>query len=150
MRALLTIDFGSAFTKVAARTGWDTTSSLVHGLSLAEKESTFCIPSVVARVQGPKGARWAVGVDAANLQPGPHAKIYENWKADLFRAAPEGGRFTNDELVEVATHFFRGLHEAIRNHEAANLPLRLCVPRLADGDGSRELVLEVLKTSGWK
>jgi len=154
VEALLTIDFGSAFTKVAVRTGWNTGSSLVHGLPLAAREPGFCIPSVVARVRGANGERWAFGTEAANQLPGPNVTIYENWKPGLFGAAAAGGRFTSDELTDVATQFFRGLRSAMQektsDDDRPELPLRFCIPRLPERDASREFLSEILEASGWK
>jgi hypothetical protein len=48
---ILCIDFGSAYTKIAFRSGWNAPAELLKDVPIAGKETSFCIPSVVARVE---------------------------------------------------------------------------------------------------
>ena len=158
--AVLSIDFGSAYTKIAVRTGWNSDSALIQDLSLAPRDSAFCIPSVVARVASTKGEKWLIGVDAASQLPGPDVTIYSNWKASLFgvlgleshKDGATGG--TKTDITEVATQFFRRLRDGLLrrrgDYDVADLPVRICIPKLADGDGAQALIAGILRNCGWE
>ncbi|MEP6836367.1 MAG: hypothetical protein ABJB74_23460, partial [Gemmatimonas sp.] len=87
-RLVVCVDFGSSYTKVAIRIGWDGFTVLADNWSMASRELTFCIPSVVAKVRRGGESEWLVGVDAANQSPGDGVTIYRNWKATLFDELP--------------------------------------------------------------
>src|SRR5690242_4923549 len=82
-RAILSIDLGSAYTKISIRRDWNDRATLVRRLSVAQSgEEDFCVPSAVAHVA--RASRWLIGTDAANLVPGPGVELFLNWKASLF------------------------------------------------------------------
>jgi len=85
---ILCIDFGSAYTKVALRRDWNETVRLVWDIPLADRDTSFCVPSVVARVERLRGPRWLVGQEAAAQRPGDGVTVYRDLKAGLFTEGP--------------------------------------------------------------
>ena len=164
-RRLISIDLGSAYTKVAIRRDWNGESDLLRNLPLASDEVDFCVPSVVARVEGQGGTRWMIGAAAGAQTPGNGVRIFRYWKARLFAtgspeqvrrdemgqapdASPDG-----DDYEQVATQFFRGLRESLEHSpygvDVAASAVRVCVPRIdvADMDGR---VGSILDAAGWR
>lgn len=163
-RRLISIDLGSAYTKVAVRRDWNGESDLLRNLPLASDEVDFCVPSVVARVEGRGGSRWMIGAAAAAQTPGEGVSIFRYWKARLFATNPLGrtsrdemgqssGASSSDDYERVATEFFRGLRESLEHSpygdDVAASAVRVCVPRIdaADMDGR---VGSILHAAGWR
>ena len=163
-RRLISIDLGSAYTKVAVRRDWNGESDLLRNLPLASDEADFCVPSVVARVEERGGARWTIGAAAGAQAPGDGVRIFRYWKARLFSAAPRAqvGRDEmgqapradgGDDYEQVAVQFFRGLRESLERSpyggDVAASVVRVCVPRIdgADVDGR---VGGILDAAGWR
>jgi actin-like ATPase involved in cell morphogenesis len=164
-RRVLSIDLGSAYTKIAVRPDWNAEAGLLHELPLATPEVDFCIPSVVARIERGGATTWTIGAPAAAEVPGPGVTIYRYWKARLFSPDPgtesardemglsfEAGRA--DDYPQVATHFFRELRETLEHspfagalHESA---VRVCVPKMEASGDADGLLAEILARSGWR
>ncbi|WP_420127121.1 hypothetical protein [Longimicrobium sp.] len=163
-RRLVSIDLGSAYTKVAIRRDWNAESDLLRDLPLASDEVDFCVPSVVARVEAKGDTRWMIGADAAAQAPGDGISIFRYWKARLF-ATGSPAQVSRDQMGQsteahssedyelIATQFFRGLRESLERSpygdEIASSAVRVCVPRIdvADMDGR---VGRILDAAGWR
>lgn len=163
-RRLISIDLGSAYTKVAVRRDWNGEADLLRDLPLASDEVDFCVPSVVARVQGKGRTRWTIGAEAAAQTPGDGVSIFRYWKARLFATGPQA-QVSRDQMgqapeahgsedyEEVAVQFFRGLRESLAHspygEDVAASAVRVCVPRMdvADMDGR---VGRILDAAGWR
>ncbi|MGH7515823.1 MAG: hypothetical protein ACREOQ_23225 [Gemmatimonadales bacterium] len=159
--SVLTIDLGSAYTKIAIREGWDAQASLVRGTSLGDggPEENYIIPSVVARSRG----EWITGIAAARQVPGPGVTIFRNWKAGLFTNGERSGggegstsktlEVDHDAARDVAAAFFGSLRAALpnahRERDLMKLPVRVCVPRLSDGSSGEAAIRDVLQQTGW-
>ncbi|HEX8395729.1 MAG TPA: hypothetical protein VF665_25475 [Longimicrobium sp.] len=158
-RRLVSIDLGSAYTKVAIRRDWNGASDLLRDLPLAGDEVDFCVPSVVARTDGPGGARWTIGAAAAALTPGDGVHIFRYWKARLFATdspvtRDQMGQGTESEDWDrVATEFFRGLRESLQGSrygdDIASSAVRVCVPRMEMGDADGRIA-GILDAAGWR
>jgi hypothetical protein len=163
-RRLVSIDLGSAYTKVAVRRDWNGESALLRDLPLASDEADFCVPSVVARVESRGGTRWMIGAAAAAQAPGDGVSIFRYWKARLFSTGPQAqvsrdemGQATQahggDDYEQVAVQFFRGLRESLEHSpygdDLAASTVRVCVPRIdvADMEGR---VGSILHAAGWR
>jgi hypothetical protein len=163
-RRLVSIDLGSAYTKVAIRRDWNGESDLLRNLPLASDEVDFCVPSVVARVDAGGETRWLIGAAAAAQAPGDGISIFRYWKARLFATGSpaqvsrdEMGQSTeahgSDDYERVATEFFRGLRESLERSPygdaVASSAVRVCVPQIgvADMDGR---VGRILDAAGWR
>ncbi len=162
-RTLLSIDLGSAYTKLAIRRDWHDESELLRDLPLAAPDVDFCIPSVVTRVEGAGGTDWLTGSAAATRPPEDGVTIYRYWKARLFSEHPEeqaehdslghsGEGHDLDDYEEVATHFFRGLKASLRTEpfglDLATTPVRVCVPKLQRADGAEARIAAILERAG--
>jgi hypothetical protein len=162
-RRLVSIDLGSAYTKVAVRRDWNGESDLLRDLPLASDQVDFCVPSVVARVDARGGTRWRIGAAAAAQQPGDGVSIFRYWKARLFATGPRG-QVSRDEMgqtqtpggddyEEVAVQFFRGLRESLEHspygEDVAASAVRVCVPRIDAGDMDGR-VGSILDAAGWR
>jgi hypothetical protein len=164
-RRLISIDLGSAYTKVAVRRDWNGESDLLRNLPLASDEADFCVPSVVARVERRGGTRWMIGAAAGAQTPGAGIRIFRYWKARLFATGPQS-RVSRDEMgqapdaspdsddyEQVAVQFFRGLRNSLEHSpygvDVAASAVRVCVPRIdvADMDGR---VGSILDAAGWR
>ncbi|MEX2156699.1 MAG: hypothetical protein WD773_07645 [Gemmatimonadales bacterium] len=146
-RDVLTVDLGSSYTKIGRREGWNANAILVRDLPLAPRDVTFCIPSVVAHIERPKGERWLIGVEAASQLRGPGVTIYENWKRGLFSAAASAA--DQKESARVAVQFFLTLREHLPE-DLAELPIRVCIPKLGNGDETQRLLTNILCDAGWQ
>jgi hypothetical protein len=148
-RRVLSIDLGSAYSKIAVRREWNGESELLRDLPLAADDVDFCIPSVVARVGDGNGSGWMIGSAAGSLVPGDGVRIYRYWKARLFSTDP-GARVTRDQMGQssaeydreesetVAIQFFRGIREMLERtpfaDEVAAAAVRVCVPKIETTD----------------
>jgi hypothetical protein len=144
---VLCIDFGSAYTKVAVRAGWKKSARLIQQVPLAPNDETsFCIPSVVARVERPGGVRWAVGEAAARMKEGTGVNICRGWKARL-----QSDQST-DQDYEVGVKFFKEIKDTLRKMnigiDVRNCPVRLCIPKLGRSAEARQRMLDVLSEAG--
>lgn len=163
-RRLISIDLGSAYTKVAIRRDWNGESDLLRDLPLASDEVDFCVPSVVARVEGQGRTRWMIGAAAGAQAPGEGVRIFRYWKARLFSTgAPDGvsrddmgqspDASPGDDYEQVAIEFFRGLRASLEQSpygdDVAASAVRVCVPRIdvPDMDGR---VARILAAAGWR
>ena len=163
-RRLISIDLGSAYTKVAVRRDWNAESDLLRNLPLASDEVDFVVPSVVARVEEKGRTRWTIGAPAAAQAPGDGVRIFRYWKARLFSPAPQAQvsrdemgqsrqAYGSDDYEQVAIQFFRGLRESLERSpyadDVAASAVRVCVPRIdaADMDGR---VGRILDAAGWR
>lgn len=163
-RRLISIDLGSAYTKVAVRRDWNGGSDLLRNLPLAAEDVDFCVPSVVARVETRGETRWTIGAAAAAQTPGNGVRIHRYWKARLFSTgspaevrrdqmgqAPES--YGNEDYEQIAIQFFRGLRESLEQSpygvDVAASAVRVCVPRIDAGDMDAR-VGGILDAAGWK
>jgi len=154
------IDFGSAYTKIAVRPDWDEPAQLIRDVPLAGKDTSFCIPSVVAHVERGEGVRWLAGEAAAGQRPGNGVTIHRHWKARLFseRQQEQG---VNDPLGhgqgvyhEVGVAFFKEIRDTLRQMALSvnidKCPVRLCIPRLGNDEEARRRMAAILKEAGWR
>jgi hypothetical protein len=82
---VFSIDFGSAFTKVALRRDPASDSALV---ACEGAEVDFWIPTVVAMDQRTSKVRFEFGDRAADITPGGGIHVFTNFKGDLFPDPP--------------------------------------------------------------
>lgn len=147
---ILSIDLGSAYTKVAIRTGWGASSALLNDRHQPHGEIQFCIPTVVACLERNGAERWLAGVAAAAVQRGPEVLVMENWKAGLF-GFPSS--LSGDQCRLAAVKFFELLRESLDLsgywEGVEGLPVRVCVPALGDRQSVQDTVAGVLSDSGW-
>ncbi|MBC8089826.1 MAG: hypothetical protein H7Z40_21405 [Phycisphaerae bacterium] len=156
-RLVVCVDFGSSYTKVAIRIGWDGFTVLADNWPMASEELTFCIPSVVAKVRRGGKSDWLVGVDAANQPPGDGVTIYRNWKSTLFDELPDE---TNGAAAQaspafdpdVGVAFFSALRGALRERssllERDDIPVRICIPKFGSVALAETRLAAVLEQSG--
>lgn len=162
-RSVLSIDLGSAYTKLAIRRDWHDESALLRDLPLAAPDVDFCVPSVVARVASATETRWLTGAAAATLPPGEGVTLYRYWKARLFSDHPEaqaehdslgrpGEGHDLDDYDEVAVQFFRGLRMSLEREpfglDLAHTAVRVCVPKLDAAAGAEERIADLLERAG--
>jgi hypothetical protein len=158
-RVVVSVDFGSSYTKVAIRIGWDGFTVLADDWKLASRELTFCIPSVVARVNSDGESHWIVGVHAANQRPGNDVTIYRNWKATLFESLPitDTSAGANSPPASafnpaVGVAFFSALREELQQRsslfENAEIPTRICIPKIGNVALAQSRLADILRESG--
>jgi hypothetical protein len=163
-RRLISIDLGSAYTKVAVRRDWNGESDLLRNLPLASDEVDFCVPSVVARVERRGRTQWTIGAPAGALTPGDGVRIFRYWKARLFSTDSHAqvGRDAmghsdeesgSDDYEQVAIQFFRGLRDSLEQSpygdDIAASAVRVCVPRMDTVD-TEGRIGSILDAAGWR
>jgi hypothetical protein len=162
-RSVLSIDLGSAYTKLAIRRDWHDESELLRDLPLATPDVDFCIPSVVTRVVTGSGTEWLTGADAASRPPADGVTLYRYWKARLFADHPEeqaehdslgksGEGHDLDDYEEVAIRFFRGLKASLQREpfrlDLGTTAVRVCVPKLQRSGRAEERIADILERAG--
>lgn len=155
--AIVSVDLGSAYTKIGVREGWNTRAEIVRGLPAAvEGEDNYCIPSVVAHVHTSRANRWLIGRDAASQIPGDGVRIFRNWKASLFHNGNGSGAknpsVSQNEAVNVAVAFFTELRELIHTRNGVDVrkqPVRVAVPSLVERAAVDNLMCRILDQAGW-
>ncbi|MBW3629010.1 MAG: hypothetical protein KY464_06895 [Gemmatimonadetes bacterium] len=162
-RTVLSIDLGSAYTKLAIRRDWHDESQLLRELPLATPEVDFCVPSVVTRVETGRATQWLTGAAAATQPPADGVTIYRYWKARLFSEHPEeqashdslgppGEGHDLDDYEEVAVAFFRGLKRSLEREpfalDLANTSVRVCIPKLETYHGAEARIIHILERAG--
>jgi hypothetical protein len=162
-RTVLSIDLGSAYTKLAIRRDWHDESQLLRDLPLATPEVDFCVPSVVTRVDTAAGGEWLTGATAASRAPADGVTIYRYWKARLFGEHPEeqaehdslgrsGEGHDLDDYEEVAIQFFRGLKTSLQREpfglDLATTAVRVCIPKLETSRRAEERIAAILERAG--
>ena len=127
---LISIDFGSAFTKISFRkssgkqpddydfgTAFAKTScrilNLDDSVNLIDLNHKFdpdslCIPTIVACADG---VNWYSGSENLDLVESERVKVYKNWKSDLFDRTGDAGLRTSD--LEHAVQFFIWLRKYV-------------------------------------
>lgn len=134
----LSVDFGSSYTKVAVRRGYDVQGSLLSDPVDGSGDGAIFWPSVAASVRG----SWVAGWKAANLQAVPDTIVYRDWKRRLFDDP------TSSETLEIARHFFAALLGAMPA-AVRGLPARVCVPELEGSSQGRSVLTDTLLETGW-
>lgn len=154
---LVSIDLGSAYTKIGIRRNLNSTSVLLFDLPLAD-ETSYCIPSVAACLETGAGVRWVFGAAAAAEKPRSGVRVIRNWKAGLFPDAEKidsqvaAPTISEDDALEVALNFFRTLRISFENAEGVEIskfPVRICIPKVRGEDAARVKLSEILTRAGW-
>ena len=95
---VFSIDFGSAYTKVALRRDPGADSELISCRSKGTAEADFCIPSTVAVNRRGSKAVPEFGDRASGLQSGGGIEVYRNWKKWLFLSQTAGDHLHESPL----------------------------------------------------
>jgi hypothetical protein len=169
MRPALSIDLGSAYTKIGFR---ETPSSRAKLLSLEElslDDQHVCIPSVAAWRE--RDDRWVFGMEAAGLVEGNGIRVFRNWKPDLFPTGDEAGNpwdLLGEDPYEglydgpgsyararnIAGRYLAWLrHDLVPRMlpgvDLGQVVLRLCIPEFAMFSPHAADMDRLLEASGW-
>ncbi|MFC1791217.1 hypothetical protein ACFL0I_01970 [Gemmatimonadota bacterium] len=161
---VLSIDLGSAYSKIAVRRGWDDETALIHPGDLSDPGGGFVFPSLVVEIKRDGRHEWLIGRDAAAQVSLPGMKIHRYWKNALFGSSGTPTRDDSTEMglhsvlqgdaVAVAIRFFSELRSALARHpsqsEILGLPVRVGVPKLGSADAVEDLIGHVLGEAGWE
>ena len=122
-RTLLSIDLGSAYTKLAIRRDWHDESQLLRDLPLATPEVDFCVPSVVTRVEGSGGREWLTGAKAAARPPRSKDEPVTTTDGDVvgigIGLAPGFGGNRSERVAQSVVALDRVIHEMRAGEMAA-------------------------------
>jgi hypothetical protein len=143
---LLSIDLGTAYTKVAVRRGWDHAAEVLTADPRASDEDRFCVPSVVACANRNGAEKWLFFGEAADTAPGASTRVYRYWKPQLFEG-PEASQ----EALGIAIRYLTALRQLVAgiDRRLVNYPVRLCVPKIGHSDTIHQIASTVLLESGW-
>ena len=148
--AAISVDLGSAYTKVGIRRGFDTSATLASATSISlDDEENYLIPSVVARVETRGTKRWLIGSHASAQKPGDGVTFFPYWKASLFA---EGGAISRTDAAHIAEVFFRELLSALleRIPHVRQLPVRIAIPAFNPSGTEDAMIKEIVQRAGWR
>lgn len=146
----ISIDFGASTTKVAFRAKCEPSGigEYSHDAKMFAVDSSILIPTMAIET-GRSDKPWFFGREAEQLTPSPEMKVHRNWKADLLR--PDNGPEAARSAI-VAHHFFHWLREKLLTANA--LPkksqVRILLPAFDDFDALKQIVIECMRSAGWK
>lgn len=147
--AMISIDLGASYTKVAYRSACDSGPHRYasQDASIMVLDGSPLIPSLAIRT-GRTQQPWLFGQQAANLKPGPGMTVFKNWKANLFRPTNDG---ESAQAVIVAEQFFSWLKQRI---EETGLDLgcthvRISLPAFDDCSVQASILAQCMSLSGW-
>jgi hypothetical protein len=145
-RRLLSIDLGTAYTKIAVRRNWDDEVDALAVDTRANHEDRFCIPSVVACTNRNGSDHWLFFREAADSVSGETTKVFRYWKPKMFQGPAVSG-----EALEIAPRYLAALRERLARIDPglADYPVRLCVPKLREENGLEDTIGLILREAGW-
>lgn len=148
--ATVSIDLGASYSKVAYRK-----SFVPSGVRSSKEEARILmidgsplIPSLAIQTRS-KTKPWVFGWEAANLKPDGTMKVFQNWKANLFR--PQNDKDSAAAVI-VAEHFLGWLKEKLEdagvNLEKAQT--RIAMPAFKSFDDKALVVALCMEMNGWE
>ena len=148
--AVLSIDFGSTYTKVGFR------REMLH-TSLGQHEETahlmlmdeLALIPTLAIATNRQNKPWVFGQEAAGLNPGEGMEVFTNWKASLFN---RDNNATTASSIIIAQAFFRWLKDRIEIaiQDTRHLHVRVMVPAFDDFEQLAEVMRRCMQLAGWK
>ena len=148
--ATLSIDLGASYTKVAYRKKCvpDGVRSITENARILMVDGSPLIPSLAIQTKS-KSKPWVFGWEAANLKPDASMRVFQNWKANLFR--PQNDKDSAGAVI-VAEHFLGWLKEKL---EEANVNLqkaqtRIAMPAFKSFDEKALVVASCMEMNGWE
>lgn len=148
--AVLSIDFGSTYTKIGYRAEiWAHTVGTKHEPAQVMLSDESALIPTLAISSGRKDQPWIFGAEAANLNPSPSMEVYSNWKATLFN---RDNNPTTAGSIIIAQAFFRWLRERVEMALPGleNLHVRVMVPAFDDFEILAEVMRRCMQLAGWK
>ena len=145
----LSIDLGASYTKVALRglcvptqTGQESKNAEVLTL-----DGSPLIPSIAIQT-GNASQPWVFGREAAQVNPTPKMRVFENWKANLFR--PENGSQSAEAAI-VASHFFGWLKDKVQRAGVTPqaVQVRVALPAFKESATIALVIARCMELSGW-
>lgn len=150
--SVLSIDYGSSYTKVAVRSGIDAEAKLLYRLDgVAGPEGEFCVPSVVAKVRRRGQDEFVAGWAAADLQPSDDVEVFQNIKAMVM--SPRSSDVDRTAGARLLRHLFAHIRQVVDAHlreqgVVADV-LRVCIPYLGEDATLREVMSGIIAEAGW-
>jgi hypothetical protein len=148
--ATVSIDLGASYTKVAFRRTCEPSKigSAKENAEILLVDGKPLIPSLAIQTKS-KSKPWVFGWDAANLKPDASMKVFQNWKANLFR--PQNDRESAAAVI-VAEHFLGWLKEKLENAgvNLAKTQTRIAMPAFKSFDDKALVVALCMEMNGWE
>jgi hypothetical protein len=169
--ACLSIDFGNAFTKVAARPEVPGLAlPLSHPDLLFDRGLNVCVPTVAVKVGQGDLARWYFGADAMDVPFNhPGCRFFLDWKQEFFRVSERAARedataaasrpagWSADDLDRVARGYFDWLRLYLEDRLAErglgsvrDFTTRIAIPAFAIGSDAESRLLDILGEGGFR
>ncbi len=144
---VLGIDLGASFTKVAYRSGWQSSNDFEEPCRLVLIEGQSLIPSLVIKRMD-ETEPWLFGQTAAIYRPTEGDRVFANWKADLFRSDLTA-KVTGS--LKAAGEFFRWLLPRIIDCgiDVRQTRVKLCLPAFPNIDEPTSILGQELELAGW-
>lgn len=150
-RATISVDLGSAYTKIAFRAPFPQHRSGTYAerdAHVAMIQGWAMVPSIVART-GTADGPWTAGRQAAGMKPGGKVQLHQNWKPRFY--SREFDENTVD-LVYIAGAFFGWLLKQLRDagvNPDNDCRVRVTFPALQSIDAQRNALRRCMVLNGW-
>ncbi len=126
--ARICIDFGSSFTKVALRAGWDQRTLFLEDRAILDPLQRICVPSTVCEIKTGGSSNWVCGKKAMQMSPSADVVLHRNWKSQFIK--PEDS--PPPSRLAAAGKFFEWLRQEVARHQSfaefVDAPVRVCLP----------------------
>jgi len=153
MSAVVTIDFGNSYSKVAVRRALDEETNLANDPIFDFDDGLdICVPTLAAHV--PERDRWFFGTDALQLGSNLEGvRVFRNWKPFFFEEPP-----ADMDIGEIGAGYFRWLKQNVIDpklyemgvHDVSAVPVRVTLPSLKARKLAEQRLLSVLERAGMK
>jgi hypothetical protein len=156
-QTVIGLDFGSAYTKVGWRGGWDQSTALLSGLRLSE-QGQFTVPTIAAQIKHAGKSDWVFGASAARQPPSRDVLVYRNWKSALLNESRPPAEWPDSTHVsQVAFQYFlalgKDLARKLNLKGIGEQAARICIPgrpAIKDVEGAELFLAEILEAAGWR
>jgi hypothetical protein len=152
MKAVISIDLGATYTKVAWRKEWTDLDQIYEERSMPVKvDGEFVVPSLALKMNSAREENWYFGLEAARMKLGKGSTLHLDWKSKLYREHLDRESVA---AVQVAGRFFKWLREKLKSN---GLPVdrarvRLSVPAFDEKRLIRvvETLAQCMRDNGWR
>jgi hypothetical protein len=147
--ATLSIDLGASYTKVAYRDACipSQTGTLPKESRVLLFDDSPLIPSLAIRTDDSANP-WIFGRVAAQTKPGARMRVFQNWKADLFR--PKNDKDSATAAI-IAHKFFEWLRGKLMDSgiDVRKCQTRVAMPAFNTFEDNAHLLARCMDLSGW-
>lgn len=147
--ATVSIDLGASYTKVAFRKSCvPSARSMTENARILIVDGSPLIPSMAIQTNN-KRKPWVFGWEAAKLKPDASMRVFQNWKANLFRPQNDTESVA---AVMVAERYLGWLREKLEESgvDLTMTQTRIAMPAFKSFDEKARVVALCMEMNGWE